>query len=82
MLLRFLPPRPGGEIDATNALIAAAGGLLVIATSIWMVYNLEILKARHLQGLRRRRAAGLDLPAVAAEEEHEEPLERALTAQR
>ncbi len=83
LLLRFLPPRPGGEIDPTNALIAAGAGLLVIGTSIWMVYNLEILKARHLQGLRRQRPAPpLDLPPEGAEEEHEEPLERALTAHR
>jgi UDP-GlcNAc:undecaprenyl-phosphate/decaprenyl-phosphate GlcNAc-1-phosphate transferase len=83
LLLRFSPPRPGGEIDPLNTLIAAIAGLLVVATSIWMVYNLEILKARHLQGLRRRRPGPpLDLPAEAPEDEQEEPLERALTAHR
>jgi UDP-GlcNAc:undecaprenyl-phosphate/decaprenyl-phosphate GlcNAc-1-phosphate transferase len=83
LLLRFVPPRPGGEIDPTNVLIAAVAGLLVAATSIWMVYNLEILKARHLQGLRRGRAAPpADVPPEGPEDEHEEPLERALTAHR
>jgi UDP-GlcNAc:undecaprenyl-phosphate GlcNAc-1-phosphate transferase len=82
LLLRFVPPRPGGEIDVTNALVAAGAGLLLIAISFWMVYNLEILKARHLQALGRRRAAPpVDLPAER-EDEHEEALERAITAHR
>jgi UDP-GlcNAc:undecaprenyl-phosphate/decaprenyl-phosphate GlcNAc-1-phosphate transferase len=51
ILARFLPPRPQGEWDLDNALIVAAVGLCVVALSVWMVYALEILKARHFQAL-------------------------------
>jgi len=55
MLLRFVPPRPLGDWDVVNAAICGGAGLLVAAGSVWMVYELEILKARHFQvlGLRR-----------------------------
>ena len=52
ILLRFAPPRPHGVWDLSNTILALAGGLIVIATSIWMVYALEILKQRHLEALR------------------------------
>ncbi len=55
ILLRFVPPRPHGEWDLGNALIATAVGLVVLAASIWMIYTLEILKSRHLEPLRFRR---------------------------
>ena len=32
-------------------LIALAVGVLVLAASVWMVYTLEILKARHLKAV-------------------------------
>jgi UDP-GlcNAc:undecaprenyl-phosphate/decaprenyl-phosphate GlcNAc-1-phosphate transferase len=73
VLLRFVPPRPGGEWDLENALICAGVGLLVIAASVWMVYTLEILKARHLRVLGFGRLP----PEPAAE--REEAVERALT---
>ncbi len=73
ILLRFVPPRPGGHWDAGNATIAAIGAVLVLATSVWMVFELEILKARHLQALGLGRLV---------EEEREEPVERTLTAGR
>jgi UDP-GlcNAc:undecaprenyl-phosphate GlcNAc-1-phosphate transferase len=52
MLLRFVPPRPGGEWDASHTILAGAVGLAVLAGSVWMVYELEILKFRHFR-LRR-----------------------------
>jgi UDP-GlcNAc:undecaprenyl-phosphate GlcNAc-1-phosphate transferase len=55
MLVRFVPPRPLGIWDPANAIIVGACGVLVIAGSVWMVYQLEILKARHFQVLARRR---------------------------
>jgi UDP-GlcNAc:undecaprenyl-phosphate/decaprenyl-phosphate GlcNAc-1-phosphate transferase len=74
ILLRFVPPRPHGEWDLGNTLIATGVGVFVLAASVWMIYTLEILKARHLQVLGFRRAAPTE-----AEEEETEP---ALTAGR
>ena len=51
----------------------AAVGLVVLAASVWMVYTLEILKARHLRVLGFGR-----WPTRRAE--REEAVERALTA--
>ena len=83
LLLRFLPPRPGGEVDVSNALVATGAGLAVLAASVWIVYTLEIVKARHLQAI----GLGRFVPAVDGseeekEEDKEEALERALTAHR
>jgi UDP-GlcNAc:undecaprenyl-phosphate/decaprenyl-phosphate GlcNAc-1-phosphate transferase len=72
LLLRFEPPRPLGHWQLDNTLIAAGVGVVVLAASVWMVYSLEILKSRHLQVLRRGK--------LAEEPEHEEAVERALTA--
>jgi UDP-GlcNAc:undecaprenyl-phosphate GlcNAc-1-phosphate transferase len=72
LLLRFEPPRPLGHWQLDNTLIALGVGLVVLATSIWMVYTLEILKSRHLQLLRRGK--------LAEEPEREEAVERTLTA--
>ena len=72
MLLRFMPPRPGGEWDASHTILAGLVGLGVLAGSIWMVYELEILKARHF---RLRRA----VPPVR-EEGREEAVEEVLEA--
>jgi UDP-GlcNAc:undecaprenyl-phosphate GlcNAc-1-phosphate transferase len=55
VLVRFVPPRPGGVWDTGNTLICAAFGLATVAASVWMVYTLEILKFRHLDALRLRR---------------------------
>ncbi len=54
MLVRFVPPRPLGIWDGSNTLIVGGAGLVVVAASIWMVYELEILKARHFQRLGLR----------------------------
>jgi UDP-GlcNAc:undecaprenyl-phosphate GlcNAc-1-phosphate transferase len=71
ILLRFEPPRPRGHWEADNTLIAVAVGIVVLAASVWMVYTLEILKARHLRVFR-----GSEPP----DPEPEEAVERALTA--
>ena len=76
ILLRFVPPRPGGEWDLRNALIGAVAGLVVVAGSIWMVYTLEILKARHLRVLGFSRFAG------EPDADSEEAVEEVLTAGR
>jgi UDP-GlcNAc:undecaprenyl-phosphate GlcNAc-1-phosphate transferase len=67
ILVRFVPPRPGGEWDLRNTLIVGALGLVVFATSVWMIYTLEILKARHLRVL--------GLGRFAPEEDVSEPSE-------
>ncbi len=76
ILVRFLPPRPHAIWDLGNTLIVSAAGLVVIAASVWMVYRLEILKARHLQAL------GLGRFAREPEEdsEQEEAVEEVLMA--
>ena len=74
IMLRFVPPRPGGHVDLRNALIAAGAGLIVAAASIWMVYTLEILKARHLRVLGFRRFS------PEREEEREKAVEQVLDA--
>ena len=75
ILVRFVPPRPRGQWDLENSLVVAAVGVLVVATSVWMVYTLEILKARHLRVLGLGRFG-------TREEEREEAVERVLTAGR
>jgi UDP-GlcNAc:undecaprenyl-phosphate GlcNAc-1-phosphate transferase len=76
LLARFYPPRPRGDWDLERSLVLAGVGLLVIAASVWMVYTLEILKARHLQVLGLRRAGDDEV----VEEGEEEAVERALEA--
>jgi UDP-GlcNAc:undecaprenyl-phosphate/decaprenyl-phosphate GlcNAc-1-phosphate transferase len=76
LLLRFVPPRPYGNWDTKNAIIAVAAGAVVVAASIWMVYVLEILKERHLEALRIIRRGGPDIEAG----DHEEAVEEVLTA--
>jgi UDP-GlcNAc:undecaprenyl-phosphate/decaprenyl-phosphate GlcNAc-1-phosphate transferase len=69
MLLRFLPPRPLGEWDPVNAAVCGGAGLFVLAGSIYMVYELEILKARHFQALGLRRPSPeVEEPEEAVEE--------------
>jgi len=55
LLARFVPPRPHGNWDLERTLLLGGVGLLVLAASAWMVYTLEILKARHLQALGFKR---------------------------
>jgi UDP-GlcNAc:undecaprenyl-phosphate/decaprenyl-phosphate GlcNAc-1-phosphate transferase len=69
MLLRFMPPRPLGVWDAGNAVVCGAAGLFVLAGSVYMVYELEILKARHFQALGLRRPPAAEEEPEAAVEE-------------
>src|SRR3954463_16649191 len=41
---RFAPPNPHGHLEARNVAVDAVVGLLAIATSIYVVYLLEIVK--------------------------------------
>jgi len=75
ILVRFVPPRPQGIWDTGNILIVSAAGVLVLAASVWMVYRLEILKARHLQALGLGRFA-----REPEEDEEEDAVERLVTA--
>lgn len=81
LLLRFVPPRPLGVWDLGNAVVCAIAGVAVLAASVWIVYTLEILKARHLQALgipirdpELSRAAGA--PDAAARADHAPPAPR------
>ncbi len=74
LLLRFVPPRPGGDWDATHTLVAGGVGLVVIAASVRMIYVLEILKSRHIAAFRLGRTRG-----GGPGEGDEEAVERALT---
>lgn len=78
IFVRFFSPRPHGDWDLGNSLIVVGVGLFVAAASIWMVYTLEILKARHLEALGFKRAAAGDEREEGSE--REEAVERALTA--
>lgn len=73
LVMRFVPPHPRGKWDLENSLMVAGCGVVVLAASLWMVYRLEILKARHLQVLGFRRPAEPD-------EDTEEAIEVVLEA--
>src|SRR5918998_1546838 len=75
LLARFVPPRPRGDWDLERSLLLTGVGLLVIGASVWMVYSLEILKARHLQAIGLKRFGGAEA-AEALEPEPEEAVER------
>ncbi len=79
LLARFVPPRPRGNWDLERSLLLTGVGLLVIGASVWMVYSLEILKARHFQAVGLKRF-GAVAAAEALEPEPEEAVERALEA--
>src|SRR5947208_5378155 len=70
IMLRFVPPRPFGVWSVHNSVIAAVVGVGVLAASVWMVYTLEILKARHF------RAIGLGRFVHEAPDTEELPPER------
>jgi UDP-GlcNAc:undecaprenyl-phosphate/decaprenyl-phosphate GlcNAc-1-phosphate transferase len=85
IMLRFVPPRPGGTWNLTHSLIAVGVGLGVLAASVWMVYTLEILKGRHLRAIGlgrfvREAAPDADLGPAESEGEREEAVERAITS--
>ena len=78
ILVRFESPRPHGEWNLEHSLVVFGVGIFVAAASVWMVYTLEILKARHLQLFGLRKPVEEEPGAKA---EPEEAVERALTAQ-
>jgi hypothetical protein len=75
ILLRFHSPRPHGNWDAGRVALLGGVALVIVAASVWMIYTLEILKARHFRALGFKRFAE---PEDA--EEQEEAVERALSA--
>jgi UDP-GlcNAc:undecaprenyl-phosphate GlcNAc-1-phosphate transferase len=85
ILARFVPPRPEGVWDVGNVVLVSCVGVVTAAASLWMVYTLEILKARHLKALGLGRfvvgelgADGIGPPASA--EERGDAAERTVTA--
>ena len=54
---RFLPPRPRGDWDVSNTLIAGAIALLALAASIYIAYLLEIIKLANPRIRRREEQA-------------------------
>jgi UDP-GlcNAc:undecaprenyl-phosphate/decaprenyl-phosphate GlcNAc-1-phosphate transferase len=54
---RFLPPRPGGEWDVSNALIAGGMALLALVASVYIAYLLEIVKLANPRIRRREERA-------------------------
>ena len=54
---RFLPPRPRGDWDLSNALISGVLGLAAIAASLYIAYLLEIVKLANPRIRRREEAA-------------------------
>jgi UDP-GlcNAc:undecaprenyl-phosphate GlcNAc-1-phosphate transferase len=50
---RFLPPRPRGDWDLSNTLIAGGVALLAVAASVYIAYLLEIIKLANPR-IRRR----------------------------
>jgi UDP-GlcNAc:undecaprenyl-phosphate GlcNAc-1-phosphate transferase len=82
ILLRFVPPRPAGIWNTGHVLIASGVGVVVLIASIWMVYTLEILKARHLRAMGLGRfVKGVDgVGPPETEQERQDTVERAVTA--
>ncbi|HET9324165.1 MAG TPA: MraY family glycosyltransferase [Gaiellaceae bacterium] len=54
---RFLPPRPHGDWDVSNALVAGAITLLALAASLYIAYLLEIVKLANPRVRRREEQA-------------------------
>ena len=59
-------PAAGRRVGSPNSLIVGAVGVVVVAASVWMVYTLEILKARHLARARARPVRASDEDAARA----------------
>jgi hypothetical protein len=80
-MLRFVPPRPFGVWSVSHSVIAAVVGLGVLAASLWMVYALEILKARHFRaiGLGRFVRETAEEARTQTVGEEEEAVEQALS---
>jgi UDP-GlcNAc:undecaprenyl-phosphate/decaprenyl-phosphate GlcNAc-1-phosphate transferase len=54
---RFLPPRPRGDWDVSNALVAGGVALLAVAASVYIAYLLEIIKLANPRIRRREERA-------------------------
>jgi UDP-GlcNAc:undecaprenyl-phosphate GlcNAc-1-phosphate transferase len=54
---RFLPPRPRGDWDVSNAIISGAIGLAALVASIYIAYLLEIVKLANPRIRRREEEA-------------------------
>ncbi|HKF14396.1 MAG TPA: MraY family glycosyltransferase [Gaiellaceae bacterium] len=54
---RFLPPRPHGDWDGSNAFIAAAIAIAALAASVYIAYLLEIVKLANPRIRRREERA-------------------------
>jgi UDP-GlcNAc:undecaprenyl-phosphate GlcNAc-1-phosphate transferase len=54
---RFLPPRPRGDWDLSNTLIAGAVALVAVAASVYIAYLLEIIKLANPRIRRREEQA-------------------------
>ena len=62
---RFLPPRPRGDWDVSNALIAGTLGLAAVAASLYIAYLLEIVKLANPRIRRREEQARSERGAAA-----------------
>jgi UDP-GlcNAc:undecaprenyl-phosphate/decaprenyl-phosphate GlcNAc-1-phosphate transferase len=54
---RFLPPRPRGEWDVSNAVVAGVIGLAALLASVYIAYLLEIVKLANPRIRRREEQA-------------------------
>ena len=54
---RFLPPRPHGDWDVSNTLVAGAVALAALAASVYIAYLLEIIKLANPRIRRREEQA-------------------------
>ena len=54
---RFLPPRPRGDWDLSNALLAGGVALFALAASVYIAYLLEIIKLANPRIRRREEQA-------------------------
>jgi UDP-GlcNAc:undecaprenyl-phosphate/decaprenyl-phosphate GlcNAc-1-phosphate transferase len=50
---KFLPPRPHGHWDVTNAVVAGVVGIAALAASVYIAYLLEIIKLANPRVRRR-----------------------------
>jgi UDP-GlcNAc:undecaprenyl-phosphate/decaprenyl-phosphate GlcNAc-1-phosphate transferase len=54
---RFLPPRPRGDWDVSNAIVAGVIGVAAVAASVYIAYLLEIIKLANPRIRRREEQA-------------------------
>jgi UDP-GlcNAc:undecaprenyl-phosphate GlcNAc-1-phosphate transferase len=54
---RFLPPRPRGDWDVSNAVVAGVIGVAALAVSVYIAYLLEIIKLANPRIRRREQQA-------------------------